>query len=185
MRDIPGYEGLYAVTADGRIWSYLSKRYLSPFDNGRGYLLVALYKNGKKKTKRINILVATAFDLPKPSVPTGTQLDVAHEDDNPSNNEVTNLFWKTRRDNLDTEHFREASKNRLRTKIRCVETGEVFESQAAAARAIGKHKYGINLCVRGKQNTCGGYHWERVLDELDTDEFDVEAFAADLPKFDF
>jgi hypothetical protein len=24
MKDIPGYEGRYAVTADGRVWSYYS-----------------------------------------------------------------------------------------------------------------------------------------------------------------
>jgi hypothetical protein len=34
MRDIPGYEGLYAVTEDGKVWSYKFKKFLAPFDNG-------------------------------------------------------------------------------------------------------------------------------------------------------
>ena len=71
MRDIPGYEGLYAAAVNGKIWSYIREIYLSESDNKRGYKLVSLYKNGKKKTKRVNILVATAFELPKPDVPVG------------------------------------------------------------------------------------------------------------------
>lgn len=30
MRDIPGYEGLYAATSCGRIWSYRTKKFLKP-----------------------------------------------------------------------------------------------------------------------------------------------------------
>lgn len=28
IKDIPGYEGLYAATEDGRIWSYRSNKFL-------------------------------------------------------------------------------------------------------------------------------------------------------------
>lgn len=30
MKDIKGYEGLYAVTSCGKIWSYKRKKFLSP-----------------------------------------------------------------------------------------------------------------------------------------------------------
>ena len=49
--------------------------------------------------------------------------------------------------------------------MRCVETGEVFKNMREAAKAIDRHHYGINLCLLGKQQTCGGYHWERVIEE--------------------
>ena len=79
------------------------------------------------------------------------KLDVGHKDDNPGNNHVDNLFWCTRSENLNTDHFREAQKKKIRSKVRCIETGEVFNSIKAAGEWLGKHKYGINLCLLGKQ----------------------------------
>lgn len=46
MRDIKDYEGLYAVTSCGKVYSYKRKKFLRPFDNGYGYLKVNLYKDG-------------------------------------------------------------------------------------------------------------------------------------------
>lgn len=79
------------------------------------------------------------------------KLDVAHKNDIRNDNRVENLFWCTRAENLDTEHFREAQQNKIYSKVRCVETGEIYPSIKAAGEAIGKHKYGINLCLLGKQ----------------------------------
>jgi hypothetical protein len=45
MRDIQGYEGIYAVTSCGKVWSYKTKRFLRPADNGNGYLQVVLRKD--------------------------------------------------------------------------------------------------------------------------------------------
>ena len=79
------------------------------------------------------------------------RLDVGHRDDNPKNNNVENLYWCTRSENLNTDHFREAQRNKIWSKVRCVETGEVFKNMREAANKIGKHYYGINLCLLGKQ----------------------------------
>ena len=161
-KDIPGFEGRYAATKDGQIWSHWSKSFRKMYDNGQGYLNVNLSVDGKVKRARVHRLIAEAY-IPKPDwwAP-GMPLDVGHRDDNPSNNNVDNLYWCTRKENLDTNHFREAQKNKQFTKVRCVETGVVYPSIKAAGEAIGKHRYGINLCLLGKQQTCGGLHWERV-----------------------
>lgn len=47
-------------------------------------------------------------------------------------------------------------------KVLCVETGEVFNSIADAARAkdIYKSKGNISAVCKGKLNECGGYHWK-------------------------
>ena len=45
-------------------------------------------------------------------------------------------------------------------RVRCVETGEIFESMSDAGKAIGRCSNGIHLCIKGKCKTCGGYHWE-------------------------
>ena len=90
---------------------------------------------------------------------------VAHKDDCRSHNWLSNLFWTTQKENLDTDHFREAQKKKLFTQVLCVETGEIFPSQAAAARWAGIHRYGVNNVLMGKQKTAGGYHWQRVVED--------------------
>lgn len=46
-------------------------------------------------------------------------------------------------------------------KVRCVETGLIFESIADAARTLNLG-YHIGGCCNGTRKTCGGYHWEYV-----------------------
>ena len=58
MKDIVGYEGLYAITSCGKVWSYKSKKFLKPSDNGHGYSFVRLCKDGKVKNYKIHRLVA-------------------------------------------------------------------------------------------------------------------------------
>ena len=51
-------------------------------------------------------------------------------------------------------------------RVRCIETGEIFESATAAARWLGLGPDSVAACCRnrerGKITTCGGYHWEYV-----------------------
>lgn len=44
-------------------------------------------------------------------------------------------------------------------KIRCVETGEVFESVKQAAEHIGINPSGITSVLKGRQRKAGGYKW--------------------------
>ena len=96
MKDIKNYEGLYAITSCGKIWSYYKNNFLNPYDNGDGYLKVDLYKDGKKHSYRLHRLVADAY-LPNPNrLP-----EVHHIDANKANNSVNNLQWITKKDNCD------------------------------------------------------------------------------------
>lgn len=49
-------------------------------------------------------------------------------------------------------------------KVLCVETGEIFDSIADAARSkdIYERKSNISAVCKGKLNQCGGYHWKYV-----------------------
>ena len=157
------YRGQYYVLSTGDVWSRFKNGFLTPFDNGQGYLYIKLVQNGVILNKRLNVLIAEAFvEKPEDWEP---GWDAAHSDDNKYNNRADNLIWQPRVKNLDTEHWRKCNHHKIFAPVRCIETGEVFASQAAAGRAIGKHPYGINLCLMGKQKTCGGYHWERVLED--------------------
>jgi hypothetical protein len=42
MKDITGFEGLYAITTCGKVWSYRSKKFLKPYKNANGYHRVNL-----------------------------------------------------------------------------------------------------------------------------------------------
>lgn len=44
--------------------------------------------------------------------------------------------------------------------IRCVETGQTFESYTQAAKSVGVCASAISNCIKGISKTCGGYHWE-------------------------
>ena len=45
-------------------------------------------------------------------------------------------------------------------KIRCIETGEVYNSQSEASRNLGVKQQGIAMVLKGKMNQTGGYHFE-------------------------
>lgn len=103
MKDIKGFEGRYAVTMDGKIWSY-PKRYQG-HHNGkflatkehRGYLFVVLCKDKKNSNYPIHRLVAEAhlkkvFGL----------REVNHINGIKKDNRVENLEWCNR--SMNTKH---------------------------------------------------------------------------------
>lgn len=69
-KSIPLYIGLYSVSNKGRIWIHEYRRsdgrlypskIMKPFVNSGGYLLVALWKNKKRKRFLIHRLVGVCF----------------------------------------------------------------------------------------------------------------------------
>ena len=86
MKGIKGYEGIYKISEDGQVWSCYYKKFLSPFDNGHGYLYVVLNKDYNKVKARVHRLVAEAY------VPNPKNLPfVVHKDGNKLNNRADNL----------------------------------------------------------------------------------------------
>ena len=123
MIDVKGFEGRYAVTADGKVWSYQQKKYLKPANNGHGYMYVNLSDaSGKRYMKRVHRLVAEAYVANPDNKPVVNHIDLDR-----SNNDASNLEWVTYKENCNTQNGnRNAS--RQRSKIRCIETGVVYES---------------------------------------------------------
>lgn len=98
-RDVVGYEGLYTVTSDGRVFSLNyrksgSKGQLSPTLNSRGYMIVRLWKNGRHKQMFVHRIVAMSFV----DNPNGLET-VNHIDEDKLNNQSWNLEWMSRGDN--------------------------------------------------------------------------------------
>ena len=97
-RWIPGYEGLYLVSDQGRVFSMPSKTHYGHMmklgESSYGYLRVCLCKENNKRGYQVHRLVASAFiDNPdgKP--------EVNHKDGNRQNNAAANLEWVTRSEN--------------------------------------------------------------------------------------
>lgn len=105
MKDIKGYEGMYAVTRDGRVWSYPKGKHsgiwmtLSLIGNtnlkDNLYQSVGLFVDNKLKRRRVHRLVAQTF-LPNPE----NKPQVNHIDGNKLNNHVDNLEWATPGENI-------------------------------------------------------------------------------------
>ena len=150
MRDIKGYEELYAVTSCGRVWSYKRKRFLKPAKNKNGYLKVNLYKNGKMKTCRIHRLVAETY-IPNPdNLP-----QVNHCDENKENNCINNLEWCDSKYNINYGTRTE----RTSKKVRCIETKEVYPSLSIAAKENKISIGNLSSCCNGRYKTTGGKHF--------------------------
>ena len=154
MRDIPGYEGLYAVTSCGKVWSHRRKRFLKPITLGAGYSAIRLCVNREIKLFYIHRLVALAY-IPNPdNLP-----EVNHIDEVKSHNWVSNLEWTTHKDNINHGTCIERRAQTHSIPVYCVELDRVFEGAAAAARELGLNRANITTCCKGKAQTCGKYHW--------------------------
>ena len=117
LKDIPGYEGLYAITSDGRVWTYPKKwktglgtvrshngKFMKSNKDSYGYLQLDLAKNKIKHKYLIHHLVAFAFisSHPKNEV-------INHKNGVKTDNRVVNLEWVSCGENI-----RHAVKNGLR-----------------------------------------------------------------------
>lgn len=161
MRDIVGFEGLYAVTSCGKVWSYKSHIFLSQRYDDDGYLRVNLCKDGKTYTKHVHRLVAEAFIPNQESKP---QVDHINKEKNA--NCVPNLRWVTPGENSRHSNLgRKRYWSTIRRPIYCVELDKVYKTQAEACREIGMSSSALNRVLHGKRETCYGYHWKFVKED--------------------
>lgn len=116
------------------------------------------------KTFFIHRLVAEAY-VPNPE----NKETVNHIDENKENNHYTNLSWMTRAENVVYGTRNERAAAAICKPVRCVETGEVFESVKAAAAAVNRLPSNISASIKRK-GTCKGYHWEYVKEKENESE---------------
>jgi len=96
LKDVQGYEGLYAVTDCGQVFSYVSGRYLKPATFKSGYMVVCLRKkNYYQITKYVHRLIAETF-----LEADDKRNEVDHIDGDKTNNNINNLRWASRSENM-------------------------------------------------------------------------------------
>ena len=166
-RDIKGYEGLYQVSNLGRVKSFNYRGHegcigiLTPRLDGKGYEMVALYKEGKVRNTKVHRLVAQAF-IPNPN----NYPQVNHKDENKTNNDVKNLEWCTNEYNHNYGTRNERVGKSLSKKVICITTGEIFNSMREACRKYNIHTGSMTECCQGKRKTAGGYKWKYFKEEI-------------------
>lgn len=96
FKPVNGYGGKYMVSNQGAVLSLCrgGRKLLAQTDNGEGYLMVYLYKDGKVSHSKVHRLVAKEFVNGRKD-----GLMVNHKDGNKRNNAATNLEWVSARDN--------------------------------------------------------------------------------------
>lgn len=172
-KDVVGYEGLYQVSNMGNIRAYNCKyqknlfpdttqRGLTPQLNRNGYLQVGLFRGKTQKTHAVHRLVADAF-IQKDDIFATT---VNHKNEVKTDNRAENLEWVSQKDNC-RKHYernpRKVVKNYASKKpIKCVETGEVFDSITAMAKAYNLNANGLRACIYQGLKHYKGYHWELI-----------------------
>lgn len=180
-KDITGYEGCYQVSNMGRVRNlprydsnnrFRKGRILSNHRRPNGYLAVHLSKNGISKWYSVHRLVALAFIEQKEG------LDIVnHIDNNPQNNNATNLEWTDYKGNMqhasrqgrmryNPDNLKKAVESIKRPVIATDKRGvdHYFNSQVDAVRGLGlnpeSRKHIASACkkLRGYK-TVAGYTW--------------------------
>lgn len=149
---IVGYSR-YSITRDGKIYSKISKRYLSTHLAGTGYYSAGLQPDlGQRRVETVHRLLGLAF-LEYPD--TISKLDINHIDCDKTNNRLNNIEWVTRSGN--NLH---AVENGLNTQAMPIElrwpsTGAVksYPSISMAARAVGVKATTMQVRVKSRGQT--------------------------------
>ena len=154
-KTIDGFK-IYEVSNTGKVRNKKTKRLIKGEIQKGGYIRLSLWNDEKKhKHKLIQRLVAEAF-IENHSE---QRIYVNHIDGNKNNNNVSNLEWVTNKENL--THSIKVLKQHIKP-LRCVETGETFESILAASQAYKVDRTNISKCCNGKLKSAGRYHWEFI-----------------------
>lgn len=93
-KTMTGYPN-YIITKDGRVYNSQRKLFLTPSKNEGGYMALGLSDGKKRANFIVHRLVASLF-LENPN----NYPDVNHKDCDKSNNNIENLEWISRSDNM-------------------------------------------------------------------------------------
>lgn len=155
-KKIDGFEA-YEVSTDGNVRNCESGLLLKQTQNTGGYPSVLLYKNKKRKCCTVHRLVALAF-VPNPN----KLLEVNHIDEDKTNNNVENLVWVTRKENMNHgTRTQRASEKKFKRVVQYSLEGNIVKvwDSVKEAEQSGFFHSAISACCHGQRKTHLGYRW--------------------------
>ena len=150
-----GYSN-YIINTKGEVYSLFSGRYLKGSISDKGYHLVDLRGEAKRRNYPIHRLVALSFIENKERKP-----QVNHIDGDKTNNNKEDLEWCTATENL--VHAYKLKLNTRQRKVVRLCNGipiQTYESISQACRVLGVHTANIVKVCLGKRKTTGGFGWK-------------------------
>lgn len=144
----------YFIDREGNIYNKSGHKMTPQLDRG-GYPMVWLFANGKRNARLVHRLVALQY-IPQ------TDEYVNHINGNKQDNRVENLEWCSalynaqHRDRMHPHMY-----DGCRKRVRCIETGEEFESHKAVAKHLNLSISNLAKAIR-EGRTYGGYHFENI-----------------------
>lgn len=158
LDDLPNYE----ISNMGRLRNKNTLRILKTRISKFGYEHITITYGGEQYFRAIHRLVAKTFLINPDNKP-----DVNHIDENKLNNNVNNLEWVTKSENINhgtrNERVRKAISNSKTLSIPIIatnlKTGEVqeFYGSRECARQLGLNHSLITNVLKGRRRQTGGY----------------------------
>lgn len=162
--DVPGYEGVYKISSDGKVYS--NKGIRSTYITRHGYESVGLCLHGKQKNFLVHRLVAMAF-IPNPQPQKHPFIN--HIDGNKRNNNIENLEWCDSSYNMRHAIAHGLSKVRSKRVIQYTLGGEKIKVWNSIKEACDEIKAccigNISKACQGKRKNAGGYIWKYADDD--------------------
>lgn len=142
----------YWISPSGQIWNNRTHRMIKPSQKPNGYYQVNLEcLDGRRKKEYIHRLVALTY-LDNPN----GYPEVHHKDNNPTNNDVSNLQWVTR-----SENCRNKTDNR---KVNIYDLNDnllyTCGTVAEAIEKTGVSQASIYAVLRGDFDSCKGFKFK-------------------------
>lgn len=170
-KDIPGYEGIYKVSTEGKVKSFLVDKRGRPMCSkvgSHGYKVVNLWKDKKGKSFLVHRLVGQSF----------LEMDdgdtvINHKDNIRTNNNVSNLEWCTQKENLahaeaigvcDFSRMPVAQYS-LKGKLMATWRSATEASKSFEPLLDTRHRNSkISSCAKGNRKTAYGYRWKYLTE---------------------
>lgn len=155
--NIPIYENTYQISNWGNVRN-INGNLLKTRLGDRQYLIVSFKKCGKQRCLNVHRIVALTF-YPNESA---NNKVVNHIDENKLNNNAKNLELITHQENMSFGMCSSFCADALCLKIKCIETGVIYDSLRNASEQTGINYGNLSSCCSGRLHTAGGYRWVLV-----------------------
>jgi len=164
-KEIPGYDGKYFLVGYNKVYSEYKKGYLKIHRKKRGHLYVEMYIDKYKRKQFFLHRIVAMIYVPIPErlkdIPI-EELDVHHDNFDPTDNRPENLRWLTKAEHMKIHHSIPVFRYGLDGLFI-----DGWESASDAAHQLRLNAPNILSCCKGNRNECGGFQWSfEICDKI-------------------